>query len=85
MLELDVVVDGYSSDTTRTFVVGKPSKKQRSCLEAVLDSETTAISSITPGALAAEIAKISIEVIRKHGLAGLSRPPPWTWNWSRNA
>jgi len=69
MLELDVVVDGYSSDTTRTFVVGKPSKKQRSCLEAVLDSETTAISSITPGALAAEIAKISIEVIRKHGLA----------------
>lgn len=69
MLELDVVVDGYSSDTTRTFVVGKPSKKQRSCLEAVLDSETTATSSITPGASAAEIAKISIEVIRKHGLA----------------
>ncbi len=68
MLELDVVVDGYSSDTTRTFVVGKPSKKQRLCLEAVLDSETTAISSIAPGVLAAEIAKISIEVIRKHGL-----------------
>jgi Xaa-Pro dipeptidase len=69
MLELDVVADGYSSDTTRTFVVGKPNRKQKNHLEAVLDSETTAISSITPGIGAAEIAKISIEVFRKHGLA----------------
>ena len=69
VLELDVVADGYSSDTTRTFVVGKPNKKQKTHLEAVLDSETTAISSIRPGIRAAEIARISIEVIRKHGLA----------------
>jgi Xaa-Pro dipeptidase len=68
MLELDVVSDGYSSDTTRTFVVGKPNKKQMSLLEAVLDSETTAISSIRPGVSAAKIARISIDVIRRHGL-----------------
>jgi Xaa-Pro dipeptidase len=68
VLELDVVADGYSSDTTRTFVVGKTNKKQKAHLEAVLDSETTAISSIRPGISAAEIARISIEVIRKHGL-----------------
>lgn len=68
MLELDVVSDGYSSDTTRTFVVGKPNKKQTSLLEAVLDSETTAISSIKPGVSAAKIARISIDVIRRHGL-----------------
>lgn len=49
MLELDVVADGYCSDTTRTFVVGKPNKKQRFLLEAVLDSEESAISSIRPG------------------------------------
>ena len=69
MLELDVVLDGYSSDTTRTFVVGKPSKRQRANLEAVLESETTAVSSIRPGISAAEIAEISIEVIRRHGLS----------------
>jgi len=69
MLELDVVADGYSSDTTRTFVVGKPGKKQKALLEAVLDSEVTAISSIEPGVSAAEIARISIEVIRRHGLS----------------
>jgi Xaa-Pro dipeptidase len=69
MLELDVVADGYSSDTTRTFVVGKPSKKQRSHLEAVLDSESAAISSIRAGVRAAEIAKISIGIIQKRGLA----------------
>ncbi len=68
MLELDVIADGYSSDTTRTFVVGKPDKKQTSLLEAVLDSETTAISSIKPEVRAAEIARISIETIRRHGL-----------------
>ncbi len=69
MLELDVIADGYSSDTTRTFVVGKPDKKQKVLLEAVLDSESTAISSIKPGVSAAEIARISIEVIRSHGLS----------------
>ena len=69
MLELDVIVDGYSSDTTRTFVVGNPSKKQRANLEAVLESERTAVSSIRPGIGASKIAEVSIEVIRRHGLS----------------
>ncbi|MGP8126405.1 MAG: M24 family metallopeptidase [Candidatus Bathyarchaeia archaeon] len=69
MLELDVVADGYSSDTTRTFVVGKPSKRQRALLEAVLEAEKSAIADIRPGVNAAEIARRSIEVIQKHGLS----------------
>jgi Xaa-Pro aminopeptidase len=69
MLELDVVADGYSSDTTRTFVVGKPNRRQRALLEAVLESETTAISAIKPGVRASEVAEVSIEVIRRHGLS----------------
>ena len=69
MLELDVVADGYSSDTTRTFVVGKPSKKQKELLNAVLDAETSAISAIEPEVSAAEIARISIETIGRHGLS----------------
>jgi Xaa-Pro dipeptidase len=70
MLELDVIVDGYSSDTTRTFVIGRPNKKQKDCLDAVLDAETTAITSIEPGVSAAKIARISIETIGRHGLSG---------------
>lgn len=69
ILELDAVVDGYSSDTTRTFVVGKPNKKQKVLLEAVLDSETTAISSIKPKVSAAEIARTSNAVIQRHDLS----------------
>ena len=69
MLELDVIADGYSSDTTRTFVVGRPSKKQKDLLDAVLDAETTAITSIEPGVSAAKIARISIETIGRHGLS----------------
>jgi len=70
MLELDIVADGYSSDTTRTFVVGSPNRKQRAVLEAVLESETTAMSIIKPGINASEVARASIEVIRRHGLSG---------------
>jgi Xaa-Pro dipeptidase len=69
MLELDVVADGYSSDTTRTFAVGGPSKKQKLLLEAVLDAETTAIRSIEPEVSAADIARVSIETIGRHGLS----------------
>jgi len=69
MLELDVVADGYSSDTTRTFAVGKPSTKQKPLLEAVLDAETTSIQAIEPEVSAAEIARISIETIGRHGLS----------------
>jgi Xaa-Pro dipeptidase len=69
MLELDVVVDGYSSDTTRTFVVGKPNKKQMTLLEAVLDSESSAIADIRAGVSAAKVAHTSIEVIEKHGFS----------------
>ena len=69
LLELDVVADGYSSDTTRTFVVGKPNRRQRTLMEAVLESETTAISTIKPGINASEVAQASIEVIRRHGLS----------------
>jgi Xaa-Pro dipeptidase len=68
MLELDVVSDGYSSDTTRTFVVGKANKTQKQLIEAVLDSERSAISSIEPEVSAAEVARVSIETIQKHGL-----------------
>lgn len=67
MLELIVAVDGYSSDTTRTFVVGKPTKKQRALFDAVYESQSTAISAIRPGVRAAEIAAISNDVIRQHG------------------
>jgi Xaa-Pro dipeptidase len=70
MLELDVVADGYSSDITRTFVVGRPNKAQERLIEAVLDSERTAISSIEPEVSAAEIARISIETIKNHALGG---------------
>jgi Xaa-Pro dipeptidase len=69
MLELDVIADGYCSDTTRTFVVGKPRKEQKRLIEAVLDSERAAIDSIEPEVSAAEVARTSNEVIRSHGLS----------------
>jgi Xaa-Pro aminopeptidase len=50
-------------------VVGKPNRRQAALLEAVLDAESSSIASIKPGVRAAEIARISIDVISKHGLS----------------
>jgi Xaa-Pro dipeptidase len=69
MLELDVTVDGYSSDTTRTFVVGRPNRKQKKLFDAVLDSQKTAISAIRPSVRAAEVARVSNDIITKHGFS----------------
>jgi Xaa-Pro dipeptidase len=69
LLELDVIADGYCSDTTRTFVVGKPNKRQKELLEAVLDAETSAIRSIEPEVSAAEVARIAIEAIGRSGFS----------------
>jgi len=70
MLELDVIADGYSSDLTRTFVVGKPNRKQQRLFEAILDSEESSVASVQPEVSAAEVARTSIEVIQRHGLSG---------------
>lgn len=69
MLELDVVVDGYCSDLTRTFVVGKPNKLQKQLIETVLDSQSAAISAIEPNIAGSKVTRISNDVIQRRGFS----------------
>jgi len=67
MLEFDVIVDGYCSDTTRTFTVGKAAMRQRALLEAVKEAHDEAIESIKPGITCSKVADIAHTVIEKNG------------------
>lgn len=49
LMDFGAVVDGYSSDWTRTFCVGEPSKAQQELYDFVWDVERRCISQIRPG------------------------------------
>jgi Xaa-Pro dipeptidase len=49
MLDDGCVVEGYTSDITRTFCYGKPSDKQRKVFDIVKAAQTAAIKTARPG------------------------------------
>lgn len=68
-----VVVDigakyrGYCSDITRTFVVGRPSEKQRDMYLAVLEAQRAALSAVRPGVRASEVDWAARAVLEEYG------------------
>ena len=42
-------VEGYASDITRTFVLGKASDKMKSVFDIVLQAQSTALATARPG------------------------------------
>jgi Xaa-Pro dipeptidase len=49
MMDGGCSVEGYQSDITRTFVLGKPSDKMRQVFDIVLNAQTTAVKTAHPG------------------------------------
>ncbi len=49
MMDGGCSVEGYQSDLTRTFVLGKPSDKMRQVFDIVLKAQTTAVKTARPG------------------------------------
>lgn len=60
-------LDGYCSDMTRTFVVGKCSERQREIYETVLRAQTEAINAIKPGVKCADIDAVARNIIKEAG------------------
>lgn len=67
MLEFDVVVDGYSSDMSRTYVVGTPSEAQRRMLEAVYEAQTEAVRLERDGLAARDVCRHADSILTKKG------------------
>jgi len=55
LIELDTQVEGYWSDISRTFVVGRPSDRQKEVWNAVHDCQERTIKSLRVGAVISNI------------------------------
>lgn len=68
-LDLGAKLDGYCSDITRTFVVGKADGRQREVYEQVLAAEQAAIAAMRPGMTGVEADAVARGVLAEKGLA----------------
>jgi Xaa-Pro aminopeptidase len=67
VIDFGAVYNGYRSDITRTFVVGKPTRKQRNIFRIVREAQKRAIRSVKAGRACFEIDKAARECIKKQG------------------
>lgn len=67
LIDYGAMYNGYCSDATRTFYLGKPFKEYTKLYNIVLKAQEEAESAIRPGVSAGEIDRIAREVITKEG------------------
>ncbi len=67
VIDFGAVYNGYRSDVTRTFVVGKTSARQRRVLEAVRGAQRRAIRGVRAGAKSCEIDRAARDYISRKG------------------
>jgi len=67
MLDDGCTVEGYNSDITRTFVLGKPTAKMHAVFELVKKAQTAALYAVRPGVLAADVDATARKVIEDGG------------------
>jgi Xaa-Pro dipeptidase len=60
-------VEGYESDISRTFVLGKPTDKMRHVFDVVHDAQATALKTARPGIAAQEVDAAARKVISDAG------------------
>lgn len=61
------VVEGYTSDITRTFVLGTPTDKMRKVFNTVRDAQTAALKAARPGLTMSEVDRAARKVISDAG------------------
>ncbi|MGF7180540.1 Xaa-Pro aminopeptidase [Tunturiibacter psychrotolerans] len=67
MIHANTCADGYWTDITRTFTVGRPSDRQMTMREAVDEARRAALRAIYPGVKAREVDHAARSVMRSHG------------------
>lgn len=60
-----VILNGYCSDMTRTFCIGRAKAEERSAYSAVLDAQLAAIECVAPGKTAGEVDAAARKILKK--------------------
>jgi Xaa-Pro dipeptidase len=63
MLDDGCLVEGYNSDITRTFALGKPTDKMKTVFDLVKRAQTAALQTARPGVLLADVDAAARKVI----------------------
>lgn len=66
-LDFGAVYNGYCSDITRTFVVGKATEEQRRVYHVVLTAQLGALAAVRPGILGKDVDKVARDYITEQG------------------
>jgi Xaa-Pro aminopeptidase len=66
-IDWGATVDGYNSDITRTYAIGRVSEKQREVYAVVLEAQQRAIAAIRPGKTGKEIDAVARDFITERG------------------
>jgi Xaa-Pro aminopeptidase len=67
LIDMGAFVDGYASDMTRTFGVGRLGSKAKRIYRAVLESQLAAIDAVKAGIPASSVDRAARSVLRRHG------------------
>lgn len=68
LVDVGVKVNGRCSDITRMITWRKPTKEEKSSIEAVVEALDTAIDVLRPGVKASEVYEASVKVLDRYGL-----------------
>ncbi|MBI5234719.1 MAG: aminopeptidase P family protein [Deltaproteobacteria bacterium] len=55
VVDMGVLLNGYNSDETRTYCLGRPTRRQRNIYDTVAAAQEAAIKAIRPGATAKDV------------------------------
>jgi Xaa-Pro aminopeptidase len=70
LIDMGAFRNGYASDMTRTFHIGKTPAKTRRMYRALLESQLAAIDAVRPGVTAERVDRAARSVLKTHGLDG---------------
>jgi Xaa-Pro aminopeptidase len=68
LIDMGATHTDYKSDLTRTFGVGRPSRRAKDIYDAVLEAQLAAIDAIKPGVEAQKLHEITSKTLRKYKL-----------------
>ncbi len=67
VFDFGTVYEQYNSDCTRTFIVGKPTSKQKEIYQITLEAQLAAVDAVKPGISCKEVDSIARNIITKAG------------------
>jgi Xaa-Pro aminopeptidase len=68
IIDVGAELDGYRSDMTRTFAIGKPTKEHKRFFDATIASQAAGVAALAPGVVTQDVDAICRKVLKRRRL-----------------